>query len=105
MDILKMLVELREERAQIETAIMTIERLAAGHGKRRGRPPAWMAASQALRGVVVRQVARTNPQKLRRLHNLVAALGAGPHHHYEIRKPVPSPATYPAHLPLAEAGA
>lgn len=41
-----MLAELREERTQIEEAIIVIERLAAGHGKRRGRPPAWMVAAQ-----------------------------------------------------------
>jgi hypothetical protein len=44
MDILKMLAELRDERTQIEEAIIAIERLARGLGKRRGRPPAWMAA-------------------------------------------------------------
>lgn len=44
MDIMKMLVELRQERASIEEAIVTLERLAHGQGKRRGRPPAWMAA-------------------------------------------------------------
>jgi hypothetical protein len=44
MDILRMLADLRAEREQIEQAIITIERLAAGtRGKRRGRPPAWMA--------------------------------------------------------------
>jgi hypothetical protein len=31
-----------KEREQIEEAIVTLERLAQGHGKRRGRPPAWM---------------------------------------------------------------
>ncbi len=40
-----MLADLRDERAQIEEAIIVIERLASGRGKRRGRPPAWMAAS------------------------------------------------------------
>lgn len=44
MDIMKMLVELRQERESIEEAIVTLERLAHGQGKRRGRPPAWMAA-------------------------------------------------------------
>jgi hypothetical protein len=42
MDVLKMLADLRQERAQIEEAIITLERLASGRGKRRGRPPAWM---------------------------------------------------------------
>lgn len=44
MDITKMLADLRQEREAIEEAILTLERLARGQGKRRGRPPAWMAA-------------------------------------------------------------
>ena len=44
MDLTKMLAELRQEREQIEEAIMSLERLARGRGKRRGRPPAWMSA-------------------------------------------------------------
>jgi hypothetical protein len=39
-----MLAELRAERDQLEEAILTLERLAAGRGKRRGRPPAWTTA-------------------------------------------------------------
>jgi len=42
MDVTKMLTELRQEREHIEEAILTLERLARGRGKRRGRPPAWM---------------------------------------------------------------
>jgi hypothetical protein len=44
MDIGKMLAELRAERDQLPEAILVLERLAAGRGKRRGRPPAWMTA-------------------------------------------------------------
>jgi len=44
MDVLKMLAELRQEREQIEEAIVTLERLAQGRVRRRGRPPAWMTA-------------------------------------------------------------
>jgi hypothetical protein len=43
MDVSKILSELREERQQIEEAILSLERLARGRGRRRGRPPAWMA--------------------------------------------------------------
>ncbi len=43
MDVAKMLAELRQEREQLEEAIVTLERLAQNRGKRRGRPPAWMA--------------------------------------------------------------
>lgn len=42
MDVTKMLADLREEREQIEEAIITLERLAQGRGKRRGRPPSWL---------------------------------------------------------------
>ena len=42
MDVIKMLADLRQEREQIEEAIITLERLARGRSKRRGRPPAWM---------------------------------------------------------------
>ena len=44
MDVLKMLTDLRQEREQIEEAIVTLERLARGRGRRRGRPPGWLAA-------------------------------------------------------------
>lgn len=47
MDVTKILAELRQERQAIEEAIITMERLARGQGKRRGRPPAWMAALRA----------------------------------------------------------
>ena len=49
-DILKILAELRDERTQIEQAILAIEHLATGRGKRRGRPPAWMASLPKRRG-------------------------------------------------------
>jgi hypothetical protein len=42
MDINKILEELRAEREQLELAIVSLERLGAAQGKRRGRPPKWM---------------------------------------------------------------
>jgi DNA invertase Pin-like site-specific DNA recombinase len=50
MDVTKILTELRQEREQIEEAIMSLERLARGRGRRRGRPPAWMAEIEKKRG-------------------------------------------------------
>jgi len=50
MDVSKILTELRQEREQIEEAIMSLERLARGRGRRRGRPPAWMAELDKKRG-------------------------------------------------------
>lgn len=46
MDVTKILTELRQEREQLEEAIMSLERLANGRGRRRGRPPAWMSEAK-----------------------------------------------------------
>jgi hypothetical protein len=46
MDILEMLRELRAEKQRLDEAIITLERLARGQGKRRGRPPKWMATAK-----------------------------------------------------------
>jgi len=46
MDVAKILAELKQEREQLEEAIVSLERLAQGRGKRRGRPPAWMSAAK-----------------------------------------------------------
>jgi hypothetical protein len=43
MDVAKILADLRQEREQLEEAILSLERLALGRGPRRGRPPLWMA--------------------------------------------------------------
>ena len=44
MNLNKILAELRQEREQIDEAIVSLERLAAGSGPRRGRPPRWLQA-------------------------------------------------------------
>ena len=44
MDIGNILAELRQEQQQLDLAIISLERLARGSHKRRGRPPAWMTA-------------------------------------------------------------
>ncbi|MBM3787361.1 MAG: hypothetical protein FJW30_23630 [Acidobacteria bacterium] len=46
MDVTKILEQLREERDQLEAAIITLERLALGRTKRRGRPPTWMVEAR-----------------------------------------------------------
>lgn len=43
MDVSKILAELKEERHNLDEAIVVLERLARGRGKRRGRPPSWLA--------------------------------------------------------------
>ena len=42
MDISKIIESLKDERKQIEEAVLSLERLAIGKGKGRGRPPAWL---------------------------------------------------------------
>ncbi len=46
MDVGEILDNLRQEREQLEDAIISLERLARGRGKRRGRPPAWLAEAR-----------------------------------------------------------
>ena len=71
MDVSKILTELREERAQIEEAILSLERLATGRGKRRGRPPAWMASTAVPKR-------RGRPPGSKNKAPLAAAAGAAP---------------------------
>ena len=47
MDITTILEELRQERDQLSQAILSVERLALGGAKRRGRPPAWMVSAKS----------------------------------------------------------
>ena len=54
-----MLSELRSEREHIEQAILVVERLATGQGKRRGRPPKWMTETHS------DQANETEPRKKR----------------------------------------
>jgi hypothetical protein len=50
MNVAKILAELRQEREQIEEAILSMEQLARSRGRRRGRPPAWIANLPRKRG-------------------------------------------------------
>ena len=52
MDVSNILIELRQERDRLEEAILSLERLVCGRGKRRGRPPSWMVAAKK-RGTMV----------------------------------------------------
>lgn len=46
MELTKVIAELRAERAAIDEALAALDRIArASAGKRRGRPPAWLAAT------------------------------------------------------------
>ncbi len=59
MDVSKILADLRREREQIEEAILSLERLAQGRGKRRGRPPKWLSEVKK-RGGKRRRKRKTN---------------------------------------------
>jgi hypothetical protein len=43
-----LLAQLRTEREMLEEAILALERLARGSGKRRGRPPKWLSEHRAV---------------------------------------------------------
>jgi len=43
MDLDKLLAELRAERDAVDEVILALQRIAAGRGRRRGRPPSWMS--------------------------------------------------------------
>jgi hypothetical protein len=47
MDVLRMLDDLRQERARLAQTILAIERLVLGGSKRRGRRAAWMKKKNA----------------------------------------------------------
>jgi len=46
MEMTKILSDLRQEREQLEEAILTLERLGLSRGKRRGRPPTWLTETK-----------------------------------------------------------
>jgi len=57
MDVLKILAELRVELERVESAIRTLERIAADSNiKRRGRPPKWMSSVSTIPVVKKRTV-------------------------------------------------
>ncbi len=60
-----MLADLRLEREQIEEAILTLERLARGRGRRRGRPPSWLkdATAAAAAEISGTDVAASEPKR------------------------------------------
>jgi hypothetical protein len=48
MELVKIIAELRRERDAINQALSYLEHLARGQGKRRGRPPAFLAGAGAV---------------------------------------------------------
>jgi hypothetical protein len=50
MNVATILAELRQERDQIEEAILRMEQLARSSGRKRGGPPAWLANPPRKRG-------------------------------------------------------
>ena len=73
MDVSKILAELKAEREQIEEAIVSLERLARGRGKRRGRPPAWMSPSETEADVSVPKRRGRPPGSKNKVHSVAAA--------------------------------
>ncbi|MGP8247343.1 MAG: hypothetical protein ACLQVN_22870 [Bryobacteraceae bacterium] len=63
MDMANILEQLKAERAQIEEAIISLERLARSRGPRRGRPPAWLSEHPNTEAPEVRRRGRPPKQK------------------------------------------
>jgi hypothetical protein len=59
MDIIKIIAELRNERAAIDETLAVLERLAHTRGKRPGRPPGWLSVVQEDRGALVERKTRS----------------------------------------------
>lgn len=75
MDVTRILNELRQEREQLEAVIMSLERLASGRVRGRGRPPTWMSEAKK-RGRPPGSMNKTAPNRplwQRRLFNDSAA--------------------------------
>ena len=47
MDLYSILDQLKQQRDHVDESIAALERIAAGMGRRRGRPPKWMANAAA----------------------------------------------------------
>ncbi len=47
MDLNSILAQLRQQRDHVDASIAALERIASGMGRRRGRPPKWMAEAAA----------------------------------------------------------
>jgi hypothetical protein len=64
MELTKVIAELRAERAAIDEALAALDRIArATPGKRRGRPPAWLAATTG----AIATMSAAEPRKKRSL--------------------------------------
>jgi hypothetical protein len=63
MDLNAILDQLRQEREQIEEAILSLERMQRGAGKRRGRPPAWLLKTKTTIADAEAVVRRKQKQK------------------------------------------
>jgi hypothetical protein len=66
LDVDKMLAELRLEREQLEEAILTLERLARGRGRRRGRPPSWLKDATAAVSAAAEEDSNAAPSEPKR---------------------------------------
>ena len=64
MDIQGMIASLRLELNQIDEAILNLERLAIGGGKRRGRPPKWMATAKMPTEIDVKAPAKKSKKRV-----------------------------------------
>jgi hypothetical protein len=64
MDLYSILDQLRQQRDHVDESIAALERIAAGMGRRRGRPPKWMTqAAAAVNAAAAPPKKRGRPKK------------------------------------------
>ena len=61
MDLAKVILQLHQELERLDAAILSLERLQEG-GRRRGRPPAWLAAVRKAERAVTRHAVPSETQ-------------------------------------------
>jgi hypothetical protein len=63
MELTKVIAELKQERAAIDEALAALDRIArASAGKRRGRPPSWLAAKATAEAAEPRKKRSLSPE-------------------------------------------
>jgi hypothetical protein len=63
MDLNNILQQLRLQRDHVDESIAALERIAAGMGRRRGRPPKWMTQAAAANAAATEPKKRGRPAK------------------------------------------
>jgi hypothetical protein len=64
MDVSKMIAELRVERDNLTAAMSVLENIAQSRGRRRGRPPAWLASVSTAKKSAATDTGEDRPKRV-----------------------------------------